>query len=37
VRSVDEIFWGSGWLFLAVIMFVWISRPVKKAGVALGH
>ncbi len=37
VRSVDEIFWLSGWLFLAVIAFVWLARKPRPAGLAAAH
>jgi len=37
VRSVDQIFWLCGWLFLLVIALVWMIRPVKGAKVQAGH
>jgi DHA2 family multidrug resistance protein len=37
VRSVDEIFWMSGWLFLAVIGFVWLVKRPRAPAMAGAH
>lgn len=38
VRAVDDIFYLSGWLFLAVILFVWMVRPPPRGtGMAAAH
>jgi MFS transporter, DHA2 family, multidrug resistance protein len=34
VRAIDDIFWASGFAFLAVIAFVWAVHRPKKAGAA---
>jgi DHA2 family multidrug resistance protein len=37
VRSVDEVFWLCGWLFLLVIILVWTIKPTKGINLQGGH
>ncbi len=32
--ALDEFFWASAWIFLALIPLIWLARPVHAAGPA---